>query len=255
MVEQIQGYFAEGVGAFLAYLPNLVGGIIILVLGYLIARLLGAVVRKLLAKARFDEFMSKRLHPKASQPSRPASRTTGAAVFWLGFLLTIALAAEALLIPALAAGIYQILAFVPNLLVAAIIVGVAIAVANIIADFIRTAWLARGARVAIIALAVFMALNQLGVAPGIVNAAFIALVGAAAVAIAIAFGVGNIELAREYTRRFERRGTEEVQQAKHEGEAESRREKREEPETPEAPGRPTSGPATNGGPEDKRPRP
>lgn len=250
MAEQIQGYFVSGLGAFLAYLPNLVAGIVILVLGYLIARLLGAAVRKLLSKARFDEFMAKRLHPRASQPNRPASRTGGAAVFWLGMLLTIALAAEALLIPALAAGIYQILAFVPNLIVAAIIVGVAIAVGNIIADFIKTAWLARGVRVAVIALAVFMALNQLGVAPGIVNAAFIALVGAVAVAIAIAFGVGNIELAREYGRKFERRGTEEYQQAKREEVVE----KREEPTTREVPTRPT-GPTTNGGPEDRRPRP
>lgn len=213
MAEQLRGYLAEGLGAFLAYLPNLVAGIIILLVGTLVARLLGAAVRKLLAKSRFDGFMARRLHPKASEPGRSASRAVGAAVFWLGLLLTIALAAEALLITALASGIYEILAFVPSLIVAVILVGVAIAVGNVIADFIRTPWLARSARIAIIALAVFMALNQMGIAPSIVNAAFIALVGAAAVAAAIAFGVGNIELARDYTRRFERRGKQEVDQA------------------------------------------
>ncbi|MFW5878909.1 MAG: mechanosensitive ion channel family protein, partial [Myxococcota bacterium] len=83
MIEQIQGYFAEGLGSFLAYLPNLVAGIVILVLGYFISRLLGAAMRKLLSKARFDEIMARRVHPKASQPNRMASRTTGRAVFWL----------------------------------------------------------------------------------------------------------------------------------------------------------------------------
>jgi hypothetical protein len=237
MAEQIRTYFAEGLGAFLQYLPNLVAGLVILVLGYLIARLLGAVTKKLLARAGFDGFMARRLHPKASEPSRPASRTAGSAVFWLVLLLTIALAAEALLIPALAAGIYGILAYVPNLIVAAIIVGVAIAIGNVMADFVKTTWLARGLRFAIIALAVFMALNQLGIATEIVTAAFIALVGAVAVAVAIAFGVGNIELAREYTRRFERRGKEELQEARREEAA------REEPGRPTTPaGGPNGGP-------------
>jgi len=82
-----------------------------------------------------------------------------------------------------------------------------VAVARFLSDMVAgmtSRWVANGVRIAIAALSVFMALDQLGVAPNIVNTAFAALVGAAAVAAAIAFGVGNIDLARDYSRRLRR---------------------------------------------------
>lgn len=210
MGEQIRNYFATGIGQITAYLPALVSGIIILAIGYVVSRLLGGLVSRLLARARFDSFVARRLHPKAGAPGgRAASATTGSAVFWLGMLVTLSMAARALRLGTLSAGIDRILAYIPNVFVAAIIVGVAFAVANVLASFIAnvsSAWLARGARVAIIALSIFMALDQLGIAQNIVLTAFAAVVGAAAVAAAIAFGVGGIDVARGWAQRWDRRG-------------------------------------------------
>ena len=206
---QIRDYFALGLGQIVAFLPNLFSAIIILAIGYGISRLLGSVTRRLLARVNFDTLVARRLHPKASGPTRPASMTMGSAVFWVGMLVTLSLTARALRLASLSYGLDRILSYVPRVIVAAFIVGVAIAVANVVASLISdvtSAWLARGARVAIIALSVFMALDELGIARNIVMMTFAAVVGSAAVAAAIAFGVGNIDFARDYTRRLERRG-------------------------------------------------
>lgn len=205
MLEQIRNYFATGIGQITAFLPNLVSALIVLLVGYLLSRVLGSVVAKLLGRARFDGFVARHLHPRAGEAGLSASRTAGRAVFWLGMLVTFSLAAQALRLAALSAGINRIIGYVPRVLVAALIVAIAIPVARVISELVAnvsSAWLAKGARVAVIALSVFMALDQLGVARNIVNAGFIAVVASAAAAAAIAFGVGGIDVARDYARQW-----------------------------------------------------
>jgi hypothetical protein len=209
MGEQLGNYFSSGVGQVLDYLPALLSGVVILVVGYFVSRLLGNVATRLFHRAGLDRFVMRRLRPGTAAPRRSASGAAGAAVFWIGILATLSLAAQALGLATLAGGLNQILAYVPRVLVAALIVGVAIAVANVLADLtsnVTSAWVGRGIRVAVITLSVFMALDQLGIARNIVTVAFIAVVGAAAVAAAIAFGVGSIDVARGYSQRLARRG-------------------------------------------------
>jgi hypothetical protein len=206
-MQQLQNYFYSAVGQVAGFLPNLLSALLIFAVGYLVSRGLAALVRKGLARTRFDTMVAKRLHPSISTERKPASSSAGTAVFGLGMLVTLSLTAQALRLDTLARGINEVLAYVPRVLVAALIVGIALAVARFLSDMVAgmtSRWVANGVRVAIIALSVFMALDQLGVARNIVSTAFAALVGAAAVAAAIAFGVGNIDLARDYSRRFRR---------------------------------------------------
>ena len=206
-MQQLQNYFYSALGQVTGFLPNLLSALLIFAVGYLVSRGLAALVRKGLERTRFNGMVAKRLHPSISTERKPASSSAGSAVFGLGILVTLSLTAQALRLDTLARGINEVLAYVPRVLVAAIIVGVALAVARFLADWVSgmtSRWVANGVRVAIVALSVFMALDQLGVARNIVNTAFAALVGAAAVAAAIAFGVGNIDLARDYSRRFRR---------------------------------------------------
>lgn len=208
MGEQIGNYVAAGLGQIVAFLPHLVSAAIILIVGYALSRLVGSVVSRLLGRAHFDGYIARRLHSKASSPGRPASRTVGSAVFWLGMLVTLSLTTRALNLATLSNGLDRILGYVPRVVVAAFIVGIAIAVANVLADLISdvsSRWVARGARVGIITLSVFMALDELGIARNIVMMVFAAVMGAAAVAAAVAFGIGNIDAARDFTRRLERR--------------------------------------------------
>ena len=62
--------------------------------------------------------------------------------------------------------------------------------------------LARAGRIGIIVIAVFMALQELGIATDIVTTAFAILFGAVALALALSFGLGNRELAGEVTREW-----------------------------------------------------
>ncbi len=208
MGEQMRNYFATGLGQIVAFLPNLLSAVIVLVVGYALSRVVGSLVRRLLSRVSFDGFIARRLHPRANRAEHPASATVGSAVFWLGMLVTLSLTARSLQLASLSAGIDRILGYVPRVIVAAFIVGIAIAIANVVSDLIgdvTSAWLARGARVAIVALSGFMALDELGIARNIVMMTFAAVIGAAAVAAAIAFGIGNIDFARDTTRRLERR--------------------------------------------------
>jgi hypothetical protein len=63
-------------------------------------------------------------------------------------------------------------------------------------------WLARIGRGGVIVLAVFMALQELGIATDIVTTAFAILFGAVALALALSFGLGNRDLAGEITRQW-----------------------------------------------------
>ena len=65
---------------------------------------------------------------------------------------------------------------------------------------------AKLAKGAVITIALFMALQQVGVAEEIVTAAFTLILGAAALAVGLAFGLGNRELAGEITRRWYEEG-------------------------------------------------
>jgi hypothetical protein len=208
MGEEIRQRFAAGIGRAAAFLPELVAAIVIFGLGYVVARVLGGLTMRLLARTRLDEAALRRMGRRGATLGRSPSALLGSVVFWLTMLLATSLAAEQLGIAALSAGINRILAYTPHVLIAAAVVAIGVIVADLAAGLIGTAaprWVSRAARVAIIALAAFMALDQLGVAPTIVMTTFIAVLGAAAVAAAIAFGIGGIPIAREHARRWSER--------------------------------------------------
>jgi len=212
MFRQVGSYFATGLGRIAAFLPNLLSAAIVVAIGYLLSRLAGSATRRLLARTRFDDFAARRLHPRVGGPESSASAALGSAVFWLGLLITASIAANSLGLTTLSVGISRILSYLPNLIVAAVIVAAGVVVSRVLAGIVGTsagALSARAAQVAVMVFAGFMALDQLGVARNIVMTTFVAFVGAAAVAGAIAFGIGNIPTAREYSQRWAARRAQE----------------------------------------------
>lgn len=204
-MEQARDYFASGLGRIVGFLPSLVSAIVIVAVGYLLSRLADGLVRRLLARAGFDRFAARHF-PATGR--RTASSIAGSTVFWLGILITASMAANSLGLGTLSAGINKVLGFIPNVLVAAVIIGIAIPIGRLLAGLVggvTNRSLARAVQAAVLVFAVFMALDQLGVSRTIVTTTFTALLGAVAVAAAIAFGVGNIGMAREMTGRWVRR--------------------------------------------------
>jgi hypothetical protein len=197
----------SGFTAFVNYLPQLIGAIVVLLVGYLVAKILNKLITKGLQKARLDERLGAnsggRYVERVSPDGSPA-KLIGRVVFWVIMLFVISAAIATLNIPALTAFFALVLSYLPRVIAALLIFVVAAAVAGAVGGLAHrtmgdtaTGRVVRtGAPTLIMAIAVFMILTQLSIAPVIVTATYIALIGALALAAALAFGLGGREAAK-----------------------------------------------------------
>jgi small-conductance mechanosensitive channel len=207
----------DAIGVFLSYIPQLIGAIVILLIGYIIARALQALVGRLLEGIGFDRWMErggiKQFFDRAQTQETPHS-ILGKLVFWFIFIIAITMAADALGIPQVSAVLGQLIAYIPNIIAAILILILAALLANFLASVVRgatgSALLGSIARYAIIVYAVFAALTQLGIAVELTAPTFLILLGAVALAAAIAFGIGGREVARDVIEKAYNRGQEEA---------------------------------------------
>jgi small-conductance mechanosensitive channel len=207
MQSQSEGMFQplqNALSTFLSYIPQLIGALIILIVGYIVAKVLQAVVGRVLQAVGFDRWMErggiKQFFDRAETNQTPAS-ILGALVFWFVFIIAITMAADALGIPQVSVVLAQLIAYIPNIIAAILILILAALLANFISGIVRGATgsdiLASIAQYAIIVYAVFAALTQLGVAVQLTANTFLIVLGAVALAAAIAFGIGGREVARD----------------------------------------------------------
>ena len=194
----------NALSTFLSYIPQLIGALIILIVGYIVAKVLQAVVGRVLQGIGFDRWMErggiKQFFDRAETNQTPAS-ILGALVFWFVFIIAITMAADALGIPQVSVILAQLIAYIPQIIAAILILILAALLANFISGIVRGATgsnvLASIAQYAIIVYAVFAALTQLGVAVQLTANTFLIVLGAVALAAALAFGIGGRELARD----------------------------------------------------------
>ena len=192
----------DALSTFFSYIPQLIGAIVILAIGYVIARVLQAVVGRVLQGIGFDGWMErggiKQFFDRAETDQTPAS-VLGALVFWFVFIIAITMAADALGIPQVSAVLGQLIAYIPSIIAAILIL--AALLANFVSGIVRGATgsdlLASVARCAIIVYAAFAALTQVGIAVQLTANTFLILLGTVALAAAIAFGSGGREVARQ----------------------------------------------------------
>jgi hypothetical protein len=194
----------NAISVFLSYIPQLIGALVILIVGYTVAKVLQAVVGRVLQGIGFDRWMErggiKQFFDRAETNQTPAS-ILGALVFWFVFIIAITMAADALGIPQVSVVLAQLIAYIPSIIAAILILILAALLANFISGIVRGATgsdiLASIAQYAIIVYAVFAALTQLGVAVQLTANTFLIVLGAVALAAAIAFGIGGREVARD----------------------------------------------------------
>src|SRR5919202_1809962 len=161
----------DAVGVFLSYIPQLIGAIVILIIGYLVAKVLQAVVGRGLQAVGFDGGVEKggikQFFDRAETNQTPHS-ILGKLVFWFVFIIALTMAADALGIPQVSAVLGQLIAYIPPIIAGILILILAALLANFLAGIVRGATgsdiLASIARYAIIVYAVFAALTQLGIA-------------------------------------------------------------------------------------------
>ena len=138
------------------------------------------------------------------------TRIAASLVFWFVMFTVMLVAAYALGLQSLANVFSELVSYIPSVIAAIVIIIVGIVLGGFVGGLIMASagglhggpTLSRVGKGGVIMLAVFMALQELGVASEIVTTAFAILFGAVALALALAFGLGNRDLAGEVTREW-----------------------------------------------------
>ncbi len=224
-------------------LPALVGALVILFAGYLLAKVLEKLVERGLRKIRLNHMLARGGVIQAVERSGThvnPTRVLANLVFWLVMFTVILLAANALGLDSLANVVSTLVSYIPSVIAAIVIILVGIVLGGFVGGLIAASAgavhggraLARMGRGGVILLAIFMALQELGIATDIVTTAFAILFGAIALALALSFGLGNRELAGEITRewyeRYKRERAETLaREAEEEAQAEAEMEEEE----------------------------
>jgi small-conductance mechanosensitive channel len=197
----------QAADSLFGFLPNLLGCLVILVIGFIIAKVVAALVRKGAESTALDRRLAETSSGRTVEnlmPGASAAKLLGLVIFWLVFGFFLVAAAGALKVPSVTAFMNQVLAYLPNVVVAILIFVVAALLAGAVAkgasrvmgDSPMGKIVAAVAPALVMVLAMFMILEQLNIAPEIVEIAFAAVMGALALGLALAFGLGGRPVAQ-----------------------------------------------------------
>ena len=205
----VQDTFLQLLNTVLNFLPRLLNAALLLIIGYVIAWVLREVLTRGLRAIHFDDLSNRAGVTRALRmagTNLDAARVLADVVFWWIFLIFIELAVNALGLVEISVFLNAVLSYIPNVLVAILIIVIGALLANVVAGVILAAAgearlslapvLANVARWAIIIFAVLAALTQLHVAENMIFILFAATVGMLAIAGGLAFGLGGVDAAR-----------------------------------------------------------
>jgi len=207
------------------FLPKLLGFLLILIIGYFIAKAIGTAIDKVLERVGFDRAVERGGVKRALARSKfDASDLVGKLVFYVLFLFVLQLAFGVFGPNPVSDLIEGIIAYLPKVLVAILIIVIASAVAAAVRELTDAALgnlsygrvLSNVAGAAILIVGIFAALSQLEIAPAIVNGVFYALLAILVGILVIAVGGGGIQPMRERWARALDRLDEELPRAREE---------------------------------------
>ena len=215
----IMSSVAAALALLLGGIPKVIGFLVILLIGWFIASALAKVVSTVLRSVRFNDLAQR---AGLSGFVQRMGLQTDAAGFvalvakWFVRLIVLVTAFDALGLLAVSQILQQLLLWLPNLVVALVVLVIGGLAAGALAGLVRGATAESGlgnpdllatiVRVAVWAFAIVVAVNQIGVAATLVNTLFMATVGALALALGLAFGLGGRETAAQVVRGWYERG-------------------------------------------------
>ena len=208
-VESVQ----DLVAGLINFIPALAGALIVFFIGWFVSVVVGRVVADVLKRLRFNQIFErgnwKEALAKADVKVDP-SGFIGAIFKWVLTIVFLLAAVEILGLDQVAVFLQGVLAYLPNVIAAALIFVVAVIIADIVEKVLRTAvestQVGYGHLVGVIVrwsiwvFAIIAILSQLGVAPVLLQTVFTGLVALVVLAGGIAFGLGGKEVAAEVLR-------------------------------------------------------
>jgi hypothetical protein len=199
----------------LGAIPKVIGFLVILIVGWIIAAALAAAVSALLRAVKFNDLAQRAGLTGFVQQMGLRTDAAGFVALiakWFVRLIVLVSAFDALGLPAVSQVLQQLLLWLPNLVVAIIALVIGGLAANAVSRLVRGATAESGlgnpdllatiARVGIWAFAVVVAVNQIGIATTLVDTLFMATVGAIALALGLAFGLGGRDTAAMVVRNW-----------------------------------------------------
>jgi hypothetical protein len=198
---------------FIAAIPAIIGALLILLIGWILSNILATIADRVLeavgADRLYAEHGGQQVYGEAVGRVVP-SDIGRELVRWVVRLVFLVAAANVLGLTQISELLNQVILWIPNLIVAAVILLVAPLIGRFVRGLIEVgagqmgfsnaSLLGRIAEIAIIAFAVLIAINQIGVAANLVNILFMGIVAALAIAFGLAFGLGGRDVAAELTR-------------------------------------------------------
>ena len=195
----------------MAYLPVLLGALVILIVGWIVAKAIKRLVDWLLKLVRFDVLADKAGISEILKKGNldiSAREVLSGIVYWLIVIMVLVMTVDALGLPKASDILASLFAYVPKVIAALLVLVVAMFLATFVSGIVRTAagnanlpkpeLLAGTSRWAIIIFAITIALEQLGIAPLLVTATFNIILGGIVLALALAFGLGGKDAAAKY---------------------------------------------------------
>jgi len=196
--------------SFLLYIPNLIMGLLLLIFGWFIAYGLGKLATEILKKIKFDNLFAKEDWHEAMQKAKinlQASAFVGSIIKWIVYIIFIWAAVGAFGLTYFSQFMSEILAYIPNVIVAALIFVVAVIFADFLskivvvttekAKFKFTSFAGKIVKWSIWIFAIFAILIQLGIAEELIITLFTGVVALIVIAGGIAFGLGGQDFARD----------------------------------------------------------
>jgi len=191
-----------------SFIPSLIGAVIVLIIGLIIASGLKTLVEKILDAVKLDAILKKVEVEKYLQRagiSLSTGKFFGALVYWFFVIVFILVAADILRLEGLSQFLRQVVMYVPNILIAALIMLAAVVVANFLRTLVKASVM--GAKLhaskflgtavwwITVIFGILAALIQLDIAPALLNTIITGIIAMLALAGGIAFGLGGKDYA------------------------------------------------------------
>lgn len=203
-----------------AFLPEVVGAIVVLVLGLVVAGLLGKLVKKVVEVSKVDSLLEQtkvREEFKKVNVDFSIAALLGWIAKWFIILATLIAVADILNIPQITEFLQQVALYIPQVVAAVVILTIGVVAGNIVNEITTKSVLASKlsdtsakpigaiAKWAIIVFALLAALVQLGVAAALIQILFTGLVAMLALAGGLAFGLGGKDTAKSWLEKADRK--------------------------------------------------
>lgn len=207
MVDDIRDSFADMIGTFIEFVPRIVGALLLLLIGRFVAKFIAGLFHRLLKAIKFDNVVDKSgLGAYVERAGYPDSGFLLARIVgWMIMLIFVQMAVTQLGIDSISELVNTFIAWIPNVIIAIILIVITGAIANFAKDVLAPSLSGQSAgglilkvvNAAIWIVGGMMAIDQLGFGGDIIDQLWTALTSGLAAILVIKFGVGGIWAARD----------------------------------------------------------